>query len=253
MKFIIKILKNIEYFSAIAMRLTKFTGKSNVPLHPKHLTKSKVWFARHLKKNDLVLDLGSGNGQTSIKIANSVKKVIGFEINDSLVKRAQEEARIKNLINAEFLVGDANQKLPFKNYYFDKMICSDVLEHLYKRDFALSEMKRVLKPAGILFLVIDNPDTSWKHLQKSNGLFYYADADHKYEYPKKEITVLLKNNGFQIISIKPDTYDTPLKPLIDLAGGFSLTLYSLLSNWRRKMVLTHPSETTGFRIIAKSF
>ncbi len=241
----------MEIFSAIAVRLTKLTGKSNIPIHPKHLIKSDIWFVKHLKKNDLVLDLGCNSGQISVKIAKRVKQVIGLEINEILVKRAQEVAKQKKIKNAEFLHEDANKKLPFKNNCFDKILCSDVLEHLYKRDFALSEMKRVLKPGGILFLVTDNPDTSWKRLQKSHGVFYYADPEHKYEYPKKEIIQKLKKQNFNIIYIDTITYDTPLKSLIDLVGGISLGLYKMLGKWRQNMVKKHPEDTTGYKIIAQ--
>lgn len=251
MKLIVKMLKKIEYFSAIAVRLTKLTGKSNVPIHPKHLIKTNVWFARHLKKNDLVLDLGCNSGQIAMKIANKVKRINGLEINKNLVKRAQEEAMQKKIRNIEIFQGDANLKFPFKNNYFNKIICSDVLEHLHKRDFALSEIKRVLKYSGILFLVTDNPDTSWKRLQRSLGIFNYADPDHKYEYPKKEIIEKLKKQKFKIISIETITYDTPLKGLIDLTGGISLSLYKMLGKWRQNMVKKHPDDTTGYKIVAQ--
>ncbi len=250
-KLFIAFLKKIEILSAISIRMTKIMGKSKIPTHPKHLIKSNIWFAGHLNKNDLVLDLGCNSGQISIKIAKKVKRVIGLEINEILVKRAQEETRQKEIKNVEFLQRDANKKLPFENNYFDKVICSDVLEHLHKRDFALSEIKRVLKSRGILFLVTDNPNTSWKRLQKSQGLFYYADPDHKYEYPQKEIIQKLKKQEFSIISIDTVTYDTPLKGLIDLTGGISLGLYKMLGKWRQNMTKKHPEDTTGYKIIAQ--
>lgn len=251
MKFLIKILKKFEYLSAISVRLTKLTGKSQIPLHPKHLIKSDVWFNRFLSKNDLVLDLGCNSGQISFKIAKKVTKVIGFEIDERLIKTAQASLKKNNIKNVEFLQGDANERLPFKNNCFDKVICSDVLEHLEKRDFALSEIRRVLKPNGILFLVTDNPDTSWKKLQRSAGLFYYADPDHKYEYPKTKILDKLKKQKFDVISVDTVTYDTPLKGLIDVVGGLSLTFYMFLGNWRMEMVKKHPNDTTGYKIIAQ--
>ncbi len=126
-----------------------------------------------------------------------------------------------------------------------------VLEHLEKRNFALNEIKRVLKPGGFLFLVTDNPDTSWKRLQKSVGIFYYADPEHKYEYPKEEILAKLKSLKFKVLSADPVTYDTPLKGAIDLIGGVSLSLYKQLRKWREYMAQKHPQDTTGYKIIAK--
>ena len=251
MKFIINLLKKTEFLSSVAIRMTKLTGKSKVPLHPKHLIRSNIWFAKFLKESDFVLDLGCNSGQASLRIASQVKKVIGLDINSNLIGIAKEQALIKKIKNVNFLVGDANDKLQFKDNSFDKVICSDVLEHLYNRDLALAEIKRVLRTKGLLFLVTDNPHTSWKRLQKSQGLFYYADRDHKYEYSKEEILKKLKMRKFRIISVDTVTYDTPLKGLIDLTGGISLELYKRLGKWRQNMVKKHPENTTGYKIIAQ--
>lgn len=49
--------------------------------------------------------------------------------------------------SAVFTVGDAG-RLPFADESFDRVICSEVLEHLPDVDLALSEIDRVLKPGG---------------------------------------------------------------------------------------------------------
>lgn len=250
-KAAVSLLQNLDHLSAISMRLVKLTGKHKEALHPKHLISQEVWYQDYLQKTDTVLDLGSGSGQATIKISGKVKKVTGADIEKKSIEAARKEATIKEIENVSFLVLDANKKLPFKNGFFDKIICSDVLEHLNKRDFAVSEIKRVLKTGGLLFLVTDNPNTSWKRLQESVGLFYYADRDHKYEYSKDEILTKLKSKNFRIISIDTITYDTPLRGLIDLTGGVSLGLYKKLVKWRRSMVQKHPEETVGYRIIAQ--
>lgn len=48
---------------------------------------------------------------------------------------------------AVFSVGDAG-RLPFADASFDRVICSEVLEHLPDVDAALAEIDRVLKPGG---------------------------------------------------------------------------------------------------------
>ena len=51
---------------------------------------------------------------------------------------------------------DANQRLPFDDKTFDLIWCSEVIEHLEKPDFALSELRRVTKPGGLLVLTTPN-------------------------------------------------------------------------------------------------
>jgi ubiquinone/menaquinone biosynthesis C-methylase UbiE len=240
-----------SYLSAASCRLVYLTGKNKYPIHPKHLIPQKYWFEKYLNKNDLVLDLGSGIGQMSIAAARKSKKVIGLELDERSLEIARSNSTSLKIKNVIFTSQDLNKKLPFNDGYFNKIICSDVLEHLYKRDFALKEIKRVLKKGGTLFLVTDNPDNSWKRLQKSVGLFYYADPDHKYEYPREEILKNLNKLDFEVVSVEPVTYETPIKGWIDLTGGVSLSLYKRLRRWRDKMNKKYPEEAVGFRILAK--
>ncbi|EKD89880.1 MAG: methyltransferase [uncultured bacterium] len=249
-KIYVQILKKMEALTSLAIHLTKYTGKSKAPMHPKYLINDIPWFTQLISKNDRLLDIGCGNGNNSFVAAKTAEHVVAIDVSSNDIKIASKLAKTGKITNITFAVRDANKKLPFSSKQFDKVLMFDVLEHLHKRELALGEARRVLKRNGLLLLVTDNPETSWKKFQKSAGLFYYADADHKYEYPRREITKLLKDNGFQITSVEPDTYDTPLKPFIDLVGGFSLAFYVKLSHWRKLMVLRHPHETTGFQIIA---
>lgn len=250
-KTLVMAIQKLEYGSALSMRLVKLTGKHAHEIHPKHLIENNIWFQKYLKKNDVVLDLGCGIGQTAIRISFKVKKVIGLDNDLKSIRIAQQDANKKNSSNIKFILADANKKLPFKTGYFSKVIVTDVLEHLVRRDQALKEIGRVLKLKGLLFLVVDNPNTTWKRVKKSVGIFYYADKDHKYEYPKEEILNILKERGFKISHVSTVTYDTPLKGVIDLTGGFSLTLYSALRNIRQYMNGKYPAETTGFKIVAR--
>ena len=215
----IRLLKKADILTSVGIRLVKLTGKSQEAIHPKYLvTNQRFWYLKFLKKGDKVLDVGCGVGQQSLNCARIVKSVVGFDNNKKNIEIASKIAKERNFSNVKFSVCSAENKFPFLDNEFDKVMVFDVLEHLNNRSQALKEARRVLKNKGLLLLVIDNPDTSWKKLQRSQGLFYYADRDHKYEYPKDEIIKILKKHKFNILSIKPVTYDTPIKPFIDLIG-----------------------------------
>lgn len=251
-KIITKSLKNMSVLSSIGMRLVKLTGKSDNAIHPKHLIKSNnPWYISQIKKNDTVLDVGCGIGQDAIRCAKHAQSVVAIDIRHEDIEIAKKLASKAEIANIKFIVFDAEKKLPFPKQSFSKVLVFDVLEHITEGEKLIHEAKRVLKEGGKILLLTDNPQTSWKKFQKSAGIFYYADVDHKHEYSKDEIIKLLKDNNFDVISLLPDTYDTPLKPIIDLIGGFSLTLYSHLSKWRRKKAVKNPNETTGYRIVAQ--
>lgn len=251
-KLLIQFIKTLDLGSAIAVRLTKLTAKSKVPIHPKHLLTQKPWFTKYLKSSDIVLDLGCGNGQNSIKAAKIVKKVVGCEFSDQSLDLAKKSAQLKRIKNIKFEKVNLEKKIKYKDKTFDKIIFLDVLEHLSKRDQALSEVKRVLKKKGLLFLGVPNSETSWKKLQRSAGINSFSDPDHKIEFSENSIKKSLSKRGFEIISFGYGKYDLPARGLVDIVGAFSLSFYRAITSWRTKKVQANPSEASGFEIVARS-
>lgn len=252
LKPLIKLLKFTKRGGVLATRLVKITGKYPEPIHPKHLVSlESPWYLKYIKKSDNVLDIGCANGSHTIKCSKKCENITGFDYNEDSLAIAKNMIKRNCIKNIKIFKHDAEEKFPFKKNQFDKILFLDTLEHLNKRCFVLNEVRRVLKPNGLLFLSIPNIDTSWKGLQKKAGLSPYSDSDHKIEYTKDSIREELKCSGFKIIKMWPIVYDTPLAGIIDLVGGFSLSIYKKLSLWKIKMVKLKPKETTGFRIIAK--
>lgn len=252
-KILVRTLKLLDLGSAIAVRLTKWTGKSKTPVHPKHFLEKKPWFTHHLSKKDIIIDLGSGNGQNAIKSANFCRKVIAAEIDTNLIEIAKITAKTKKIFNIKFETADLEKKLIYKNNSFDKVLFLDVLEHLTKRGQILSEIKRITKPDGLLLIGVPNSQSSWKKLQRSAGLCSFSDPDHKVEFSQKSIKKLLQKHHFKILEFGYGKYDTPLRGVIDIIGGFSIRLYRKISKWRQKKALLEPREASGFEIVAKNF
>lgn len=248
----VRALKNLRVLDSVAIRLTKLTGKSSYFLHPKHLViLEKPFYLPFICKNDRVLDLGSGEGQHVLKIAKLVKSVVGVELNENLLEIAKSMQREKKIKNVTFQQGDIENPLSFKSNYFDKVLFLDVLEHLYRPEQVLRETRRVVKHSGLIFLTVPNRETSWKKVQRSAGVNYFTDPDHKLEFSQGEIIDLCRKVGFKIKKIGVTTYDTPLAPLISLIGGLSLSAYAALGKWKRKMVVFHPQDTIGFSLICE--
>lgn len=252
MKPIVYLIKKTEILSALAIRLVYLTGKSKVPIHPKHLIRedSDTWYKNLLNKKMVVLDAGCGSGQHSNQIARFVKLVIGIDNNEESLKIAKADAKNKEIKNVSFFKGNLEHKLFLKNKSCDFAILFDVLEHIKRRQFFLREIIRVLKNKGMAIVVIPNQDTSWKRLQRKYGIFSYSDPDHKIEYTKESITNELTQAKFKIKRIIPISFDTPWVGFIDLVGGISLRLYKKLSVWKKKMLRLRPEDCSGFQIVA---
>lgn len=249
-RIIVRFARLLDLGSALAVRLTAITGKSKVPLHPKHLLTSKPWFTKYLSAKDIVLDLGCGNGQNSIKASKFVKNVIAVDFDQSLLALARKSVGLAGVKNVSFKTCDLEQKLQLPANYFEKILFLDVLEHLVRRDRILEEVKRVLKSRGLLFLGIPNSQTSWKKFQRSVDVCSFSDPDHKIEFSEDSIKRLLAKHGFKIIHFGYGKYDMPARGLVDIIGAFSLNFYKWISHIREQKVRENSGEASGFEIIA---
>jgi SAM-dependent methyltransferase len=104
------------------------------------------------------LDIGCGEGYVSIKLAERCKKVVGFDINTEDLKLAEDKkSRSKYKDKITFISGDV-LKLPFPVESFDLVCMLDVLPHIKQDHEAMTEIARVLKPAGRVVIT-----TPWQY------------------------------------------------------------------------------------------
>lgn len=250
-KLLIIFLKKSENLSALSCHLTKITGKSQFPTHPKHLIKKDYWYLKWLKKDDWILDVGCGNGEHSLKMARACKEVVAFDVNEEGLRQAREKQKREKIKNIKFLKADANKKFPFKDNFFDVVFAHDVLEHVKDYRKTTGEITRILKRGGLFLLTLPNAENSWKRLKKQAGQFWFSDRGHVKEWSLKEMDEFPKTFALELVAKEPIVYDTPLSGFIDLLGGVSLFLYQKLLTWKGKKAQENPRESTGFRLVLK--
>lgn len=66
----------------------------------------------NLTGNEIVFDAYCGTGTISLFLAQKGKKVYGVEIIPEAIENAKENARINNITNAEFIVGESEVIIP---------------------------------------------------------------------------------------------------------------------------------------------
>jgi len=106
-------------------------------------------------KGKVVLDIASGEGYGSNILSNAAKQVTGVDISDEAVVHANQKyaTNSKNLI---YKLGSASI-IPLEDASVDIVTSFETLEHTTEHDEFLSEIKRVLKPGGLL--IMSTPDT----------------------------------------------------------------------------------------------
>jgi SAM-dependent methyltransferase len=98
-----------------------------------------------------LLDGGCGPGSITIDLSAIVSpaEVVGIDVEPSQVALATKEAAQRGLSNARFQTADL-YALPFPEHSFDAVFLHGALEHLRNPAKALCEVRRVLRPGGIL-------------------------------------------------------------------------------------------------------
>jgi ubiquinone/menaquinone biosynthesis C-methylase UbiE len=113
-----------------------------------------------------VLEIGCGSGAFTVDVARAVGssgEVYAFDIqNDMLeqLKRKLGKAENRDVKNVKLVLGDAH-KLPFRNNFFDLVYLVTVLQEIPDKSHALSEIRRVLRPGGILAVTELLPDPDY--------------------------------------------------------------------------------------------
>lgn len=146
-------------------------------------------FTKKMDKNK-ILDIGCGAGYfLDVSFKNGWKKCIGVDINNRY-KKGYEDINGVQFINSP--IEKISEKILGDNY--DCISLQGVLEHLYDLDVILKKISKLLRPNGVVYIMIPNgfslvsailreksPTFMWKHLnhfspESLTSLF------HKYKF-----------------------------------------------------------------------
>lgn len=98
---------------------------------------------------DKLLDVGCGTGEILNRIANNKnQKYYGLDLSDKMLEIAKAK---KNSKNITYVNGDS-EKMPFKDNFFDIVICVESFHHYPNPNNVAKEFKRILKKGGVLII-----------------------------------------------------------------------------------------------------
>ena len=109
-------------------------------------------FARYLRADSSVLELGSGRASLTLSVAKHIRKLVGVDITEAAVEQAASSARKLGITNATFILDDCT-KLSLAER-FDFVWSQGLLEHFEDPTVVVSEHYRMLAPGGVALMSV---------------------------------------------------------------------------------------------------
>ena len=119
-----------------------------------------------LRSGDLVLDLGCGFGRHAYEALRRGASVVACDLGVDELRQVRAIAGVMHdaghvgptdagvgTVMLETANGDA-RRLPFADGAFDRVIASEVMEHIDDDDTAMAELTRVLRPGGTIAVTV---------------------------------------------------------------------------------------------------
>lgn len=161
-----------------------------------------LWRAQRIKikflkgyitnKTGKILDVGTGSGEFLKLMQDRGWEVFGVEYGKASSSFARQYPGL-NIFNGDLL------ETRFLADYFDIITLWDSLEHLYQPKETLQEIKRILKPDGLLAFSVPNIDNLAALIFRDH--WYTNVPRHLYQFSPKTIRLLLKEANFRILKI----------------------------------------------------
>jgi ubiquinone/menaquinone biosynthesis C-methylase UbiE len=184
-------------------KIEKFLAKVQNDIYPeppsqlhREITEKMVNYVMHegyLRPGDTILDIGCGQGVALELFSKNGFSAVGITLGKDDLKACREEG---------FNVYEMDQSfLDFPDRQFDFIWCRHCLEHSIFPYFTLTELFRVLKTHGRLYVEVPAPDTSCNHQTNQN---------HYSVLGKSMWSELIKRVGFKLLKVLEINFETPM-------------------------------------------
>jgi ubiquinone/menaquinone biosynthesis C-methylase UbiE len=161
----------------------------------------------HLAPGHKVLDLGCGIGGATFPLAEVVGAnglAAGVDISSAMIEVARRRANDRAKI--EFRVGEATA-IPYPDKFFDVARSERVFLYLPDRLAAIQEMKRVVKPGGLVCLIdtdLDSTAVYSKNLGLTRKMTSIVAGTMPNPNSARDLPALAKQAGLK--SVKTETF-----------------------------------------------
>jgi SAM-dependent methyltransferase len=156
-----------------------------------------------LVAGDLLLDLGCGFGRHAYEAARRGADVVALDAGRDEVDGVAavfcamaEEGQLDDAARVGTVQGDG-LRLPFGDATFDRVICSEVLEHLHDDRAAMAELARVLRPGGTMAVTVPRYGPELVNWALSDE-YHAVEGGHIRIYRRRQLLGRLRESGLEV-------------------------------------------------------
>jgi ubiquinone/menaquinone biosynthesis C-methylase UbiE len=153
----------------------------------------REWVAARVQ--GLVLEVAVGTG-LNLPLYPPTVRMSGVELSPAMLALARQRATEHGL-DVDLREGDA-QALPFEDASFDTTVCTLSLCTIPDPAAAIAEMRRVLRPGGLM-LLLDHIGSTWPPIWAVQRLIEQFTIRSAGEYMTRRQLPLVRAAGFEIV------------------------------------------------------
>jgi len=156
-----------------------------------------------LVAGDVLLDLGCGFGRHAYEAARRGADVVALDAGRDEVDGVAavfaamaEQGELDDVARVGTIQGDG-LRLPFADATFDRVICSEVLEHLADDRAAMAELARVLRPGGTMAVTVPRYGPELVNWALSDE-YHAVQGGHIRIYRRRQLLDRLRASGLEV-------------------------------------------------------
>jgi len=162
---------------------------------------------------EAALDAGCGTGALAFALAPNVAEVVGIDTRADYLEAGRGAAPE----NVRFVEGDVTA-LPFGYATFDLACCHRVLHHVRRPELAVSELVRVTRPGGRIFIADQLGSIDPLRSMEMDRFEHVRDSTHQRLLPDGDVRGYLDANDLVLLSSEVTHEQVDLEQRLELAG-----------------------------------
>ena len=188
-----------------------------------------------------ILDIGCGTGEF-LNICKRAKwETLGIEPDPG--------ARSKAVANYGLNVKPESEIQGLQDESFDIISMWHVLEHVPRLNERVEDLKRLIKPGGVIIVAVPNCNSFDAKIYKENWAAYDVPR-HLYHFTPKDIEPLFKNHGLKMFKVLPMIFDSFYVSMLSekIKTGRSNIVRSTWNGFRSNLFALKSGKTSSSQI-----